>query len=175
MKVAKVRILLSAATLALVSGSSAMAISDGDVVKWEGFVGNIRTGVAGAVGSGTGAVNAAGAPWVATGGKARVNLVSGQLQFRISGLVLADTVFVGTPGNNPQVMGTLVCDTNGSAGSGNSVLVSTPLIPLSPQGEADFNGDLGPLPAACVSEPDIAFLVRSVTGVYFAAAIVREP
>jgi len=175
MKVAKVRILLSAATLALVSGSSAMAISDGDVVKWEGFVGNIRTGVAGAVGSGTGAVNAAGAPWVATGGKARVNLVSGQLQFRISGLVLADTVFVGTPGNNPQVMGTFVCDTNGSAGSGNSVLVSTPLIPLSPQGEADFNGDLGPLPAACVSEPDIAFLVRSVTGVYFAAAIVREP
>ena len=175
MKVAKVRILLSAATLAWVTGSSAMAISDRDVVKWEGFVGNIRTGVAGAVGSGTGAVNAAGAPWVATGGKARVNLVSGQLQFRISGLVLADTIFVGTPGNNPQVMGTLVCDTNGSAGGGNSVLVSTPLIPLSPQGDADFNGDLGPLPAACVSEPDIAFLVRSVTGVYFAAAIVREP
>ena len=68
-------------------------------------------------------------------------------------------------------MGTLVCDTNGSAGGGNSVLVSTPLVPLSPQGEADFNGDLGPLPAACMSEPDIAFLVRSVTGVYFAAAI----
>jgi hypothetical protein len=174
MKVTKARILLSAATLALLSGSGVMAMSDQEV-KWEGFVGNIRTGVAGAVGSGTGAVNAAGAPWVATGGKARVNLGSGQLQFRISGLVLADTVFVGTPGNNPQVMGTLVCDTNGSAGGGNSVLVSTPLVPLSPQGEADFNGDLGPLPAACVSEPDIAFLVRSVTGVYFAAAIVREP
>jgi hypothetical protein len=27
----------------------------------------------------------------------------------------------------------------------------------------------------CSSEPDIAFLVRSVTGVWFAAAIVREP
>ena len=175
MKVTKARILLSAAALAWLSGSSAMAISDSDVVKWEAFVGNIRTGVAGAVGSGTGAVNAAGAPWVATGGKAHVNLASGQLHFRISGLVLADTIFVGTPGNNPQVMGTLVCDTNGSAGGGNSVLVSTPLIPLSPQGEADFNGDLGPLPAACVTEPDIAFLVRSVTGVYFAAAIVREP
>jgi hypothetical protein len=72
-------------------------------------------------------------------------------------------------------MGTLVCDTDGSAGGGNSVLVSTPHVFLSPQGEADFDGDLGPLPAACVSEPDIAFLVRSVTGVYFAAAIVREP
>jgi hypothetical protein len=174
MKVRKARILLSAATLALLSGSGVMAQSDQEV-KWEGFVGNIRTGVAGAVGSGTGAVNAAGAPWVATGGKARVNLGSGQLHFRISGLVLADTVFVGTPGNNPQVMGTLVCDTNGSAGGGNSVLVSTSPVALSPQGEADFNGDLGPLPAVCASEPDLAFLVRSVTGVYFAAAIVREP
>jgi hypothetical protein len=174
MTVTKTWILSTAAALALLPASSAVAMPDQEV-KWEAFVGNIRTGVAGAVGSGTGAVNAAGAPWVATGGKARVDLASGQLHFRISGLVLADTIFVGTPGNNPQVMGTLVCDTNGSAGGGNSVLVSTPLVPLSPQGEADFNGDLGPLPAACVNEPDIAFLVRSVTGVYFAAAIVREP
>ena len=174
MKATTTRILLSAATLALLTVSTAMAMPDQEV-RWEAFVGNIRTGATGKVGSGTGAVNAAGAPWVATGGKARVNLGSGQLHFMISGLVLADTVFVGTPGNNPQVMGTLVCDTNGSAGGGNSVLVSTPLVPLSPQGEADFNGDLGPLPAACVTEPDLAFLVRSTTGVYFAAAIVREP
>jgi hypothetical protein len=174
MKVTKARVLLSAATLALLTGSSVMAMSD-DLVRWEAFVGNIRTGAAGAVGSGTGAVNAAGAPWVATGGKAHVNLATGQLHFKISGLVLADTSAVGTPANNPQVVGTLVCDTNGSASGGNSVQVSTPLVPLSPQGEADFNGDLGPLPAVCSSEPDIAFLVRSVTGVWFAAAIVREP
>ena len=174
MKVTRTRILLSAATLALLSGSSAIALSDQEV-RWEAFVGNIRTGAAGAVGSGTGAVNAAGAPWVATGGKARVDLASGQLHFKISGLVLADTNAIGTPANNPHVVGTLVCDTDGSAGGGNSVLVSTPQVPLSPQGEADFNGDLGPLPSVCASEPDIAFLVRSVTGVYFAAAIVREP
>jgi hypothetical protein len=174
MIVAKTRTFFSAAPLVLVIGLGAMAIQRQDV-RWESFVGNIRTGAAGAVGSGTGAVNAAGAPWVATGGNARVNLASGQLHFRIFGLVLADTNAVGTTGGNSQVMGTLVCDTDGSAGGGNSVLVSTPLVPLSAQGEADFNGDLGPLPGVCVSEPDIAFLVRSTTGVYFAAAIVRTP
>ena len=171
----KARTLLGAATVALLTASTAMARPDQERVRWESFVGNIRTGAAGAVGSGTGAVNAAGAPWVATRGDARVNLASGNLRFRIKGLVLADTIFVGTPGNNPEVVGTLVCDTDGSAGGGNSVLVSTPPVPLSAQGDADFNGNLGSLPAACVNEPDIAFLVRSVTGVYFAAAIVREP
>ncbi len=170
----KARILLGAATVALLTASTAMAIPDQEV-RWESFVGNIRTGATGAVGSGTGAVNAAGAPWVATGGEARVNLASGDLRFRIKGLVLADTIFVGTPGPNPEVVGTLVCDTDGSAGGGNSVLVSTPRVPLSAQEEAEFNGNLDSLPAACVNEPDIAFLVRSVTGVYFAAAIVREP
>jgi hypothetical protein len=177
MTVTRTWILSSAAALALLPASSAIAVIavPEQEIRWEAFVGNIRTGTAGAVGSGTGAVNAAGAPWVATGGKARVNLTTGELGFRITGLVLADTSAVGTPGNNPQVMGTLVCDTDGSASGGNSVLVPTPRVPLSPQGDAEFNGDLFPFPAACVNEPDIAFLVRSVTGVYFAAGIVRVP
>jgi hypothetical protein len=174
MKVPKTGFLFSAAPLALVIGLGSLAIPTQEV-RWESFVGNIRTGAAGTVGSGTGAVQAAGAPWVTTGGNARVDLASGELRFRIEGLVLADTIFVGTPGPNPDVVGTLVCDTNGSAGGGNSVLVSTPQVPLSAQGEAEFKGDLGPLPAVCSSEPDIAFLVRSVTGVWFAAAIVRTP
>jgi hypothetical protein len=173
MKVTKARILLGA-TVALLTASTALAMPHQDV-RWRAFVGNIRTGATGAVGSGTGAVDAAGAPWVATGGNARVNLATGELQFRIRGLVLADTIFVGTPGPVPEVVGTLVCDTDGSAGGGNSVLVSTPAVPLSAQGDARFNGSLGALPPACVNEPDIAFLVRSVGGVYFAAGIVREP
>src|SRR5258705_8838201 len=98
MKATKARSLMGAATAALLTGSTAMAMPHQDV-RWKAFVGNIRTGAAGAVGSGTGAVNAAGAPWVATGGNARVNLAAGQLNFRIRGLVLADTIFVGTPGN----------------------------------------------------------------------------
>ena len=174
MKAIGARTLLATATVALLTASTAMAAHRQEV-RWRAFVGNIRTGAAGAVGSGTGAVDAAGAPWVATGGNAHVDLSSGNLRFNIRGLVLVDTNAVGTPGPVSQVVGTLVCDTDGSAGGGNSVLVSTPEVPLSEQGEAEFNGNLGSLPAACVTEPDIAFLVRSVTGVYFAAAIVREP
>jgi hypothetical protein len=167
-------ILMSIAPLALVLGLSGMTIPKQEV-RWESFVGNIRTGAAGAVGSGIGIVDAAGAPWVTTGGDTRVDLASGDLRFSIEGLVLADTIFVGTPGNNPQVFGTLVCDTDGSAGGGNSVLVPTPLVPLSAQGDAEFKGNVGPLPAVCSSEPDIAFLVRSVVGPWFAAAKVRTP
>jgi len=175
MTVTKTWILASAAALALLLPASSTLVAAAEEVRWEAFVGNIRTGAAGVVGSGTGAVNAAGAPWVATGGNARVNLPSGDVRFRITGLVLADTNAVGTPANNPQVMGTLVCDTDGSAGGGNSVLVNTPRVSLSAQGDAEFHGDLFPFPAVCLNEPDIAFLVRSVTGVYFAAGIVREP
>ena len=175
MKVPKRWIVLSAAPLALVIALGATAMSKQEV-RWESFVGNIRTGAAGTVGSGTGAVLAAGAPWVVTpDGGARVDLASGELSFQIHGLVLADTNSVGTPGNNPEVFGTLVCDTDGSAGGGNSVLVPTPNVPLSAQGDAQFRGSLGSLPAVCSNEPDIAFLVRSVAGPWFAAAKVRTP
>jgi hypothetical protein len=105
MKVPK-RWILRAAPLAFLIGLSAMAIPKQEV-RWESFVGNIRTGAAGTVGSGTGAVLAA-APWVTTGGGARVDLATGDLIFQIHGLVLADTNSVGTPGNYPEVFGTLV-------------------------------------------------------------------
>ena len=60
--------------------------------------------------------------------------------------------------------GTLVCDTNGSAGGGNSVLVDTPLVDLDEDGDASFHGNVGALPAVCTSEPDIAFLIRTGSG-----------
>jgi hypothetical protein len=161
-----------AALLSVFYGSSAIAVPDREV-RWETFVGNIRTGIA--TGSGTGAVNSAGAPWVTTGGRARVDLASGDIRFEITGLVRADGNDVGTPGTNTQVRGTLVCDTNGSAGGGNSVLVPTPLVDLSAQGDAEFAGNVGPLPAACLSETDLAFLIRNPGGSWFAAGIVRIP
>ena len=174
MKVSKTEIVFTVAIIGLLFTSSAIAIPEQEL-RWETFVGNIRTGAAGAVGSGTGLVNAAGGIWVTTGGRTRVNLASGEIRFEIQGLVRGDGNDVGTPGTNTQVQGTLVCDTNGSGGQGNSTLVPTPLVPLSAQGNAEFKGNVGPLPAACLTEPDVAFLVRSVNGNWFAAAIVREP
>jgi len=74
-----------------------------------------------------------------------------------------------------RVKGTLVCDTKGSAGVGNSTLVDTPLVPLSAQGDAEFRGSVGPLSGACVIEADIAFVVRIGAGRWIANGAVRRP
>jgi hypothetical protein len=68
----------------------------------------------------------------------------------------------------------VVCDTDGSASGGNSVLVDTPLVALDEQGDADFSGSVGALPAVCASEPDIAFLIRVGAGKWIAnGAVLR--
>jgi hypothetical protein len=68
--------------------------------------------------------------------------------------------------------GTLVCDTDGSASGGNSVLVDTPLVDLDEDGDAKFHGNVGAFPAVCTSEPDIAFLIRTGSGRWIANGTV---
>jgi hypothetical protein len=110
-----------------------------------------------------------------------VNLATGEIQFVVKGLVLAGGNVIGTRADITAVKGTLVCDTNGSAGGGNSTLVQTAAIPLSLGGDANFSGSVGTLSAACSSEPDLAFLIRvaeengvPVTGPWIAFGAVRE-
>ena len=140
----------------------ALAVADaGDSIQWRTIVGLVQAN--NVVGSGTGAVTGGGQPWTTTGGHASVNLRTGQVNFEVRGLVFAGGNTVGTPLPITQVMGTLVCDTNGSASPGtvkNSVLVDTAPVPLDAQGDARFSGNVGALPAVCLSEPDVAFLVR---------------
>jgi hypothetical protein len=120
--------------------------------SWRQIVGIIPAG--NVVGSGTGAVPGGFLPWTTTAGAARVNLRNG-----------APGITIGTPGPIMGVKGTLVCDVDGSASGGNSVLVETPSVRLSSTGDAAFSGKVGPLPAVCSSERDLAFLVRaSVVG-----------
>jgi hypothetical protein len=69
-------------------------------------------------------------------------------------------ITIGTRGPITAVRGTLVCDVDGSASGGNSVLVNTPAVPLSATGDAEFSGHME-LPGVCSSESDIAFLVTA--------------
>jgi hypothetical protein len=108
-------------------------------------------------------------------------LATGQIQFVVKGLVLAGGNPIGTRADITAVKGTLVCDTNGSAGGGNSTLVQTVAVPLSLDGDANFTGSVGSLPAVCSSEPDLAFLIRiaevngvPVDGRWIAFGAVRE-
>lgn len=165
------RILLSL-TLLLACAVPALA----EEVQWKQIIGIIQAG--NVVGSGTTAVPGGGQPWSTTRGEAEVNLQTGEVHFQVRGLVLAGGNGIGTSGGIAQVRGTLVCDTNGSAGGGNSTLVDTPPVAFSPQGDAKFNGVVnnGVLPAVCLSEPDIAFLIRIVpAGRWIANGAVRKP
>lgn len=168
------RIVVLAVTLfVLGSPFAGIAGASEQKVKWDDVIGIIQAG--NLVGSGTGQVTGGGQPWSTLRGKAEVDLDNGHVKFSVEGLVLAGGNGIGAPGAITQVKGTLVCDTNGSAGGGNSTLVDTPLVPLSAQGDASFNDDLGPLPAACLTEPDIAFLVRIGAGRWIANGAVRTP
>lgn len=140
-------------------------------LEWRQIVGIIVPGST--VGSGTGKVTGGGLPWHTSGGRAEVNLTTGTLRFSVDGLVLAAGNSIGTPDGVTSVKGTLVCDTTGVA-SPNSILVDTPLIPLSAQGNARFSGSLGALPVACTSQPNIAFLIRTGGGAWLASGMVRE-
>ena len=130
--------------------------------SWKQVVGIIPAG--NTVGSGTGKVPGGFLPWTTTSGHAHVNLGTGDIEFVVRGLVFAggsSTITIGTALPVTAVKGTLVCDNNGSAGGGNSVVVETPSVPLTDTGDAKFSGNIGPLPAVCASEPDLVFLVRA--------------
>ena len=164
----RLRMTLLLSPLAMVAATmSVPALADRDnTIRWETIIGIMQTGntVAGVAGGGQ--------PWSTLGGNASVNLETGKIDFEVRGLVLAGGNSIGTPGSITQVKGTLVCDTNGSAGA--PVLVDTPLVTLSDEGDARFHGGVGPLPAACTSEPDMAFLVRIGAGRWIAnGAVLR--
>jgi hypothetical protein len=146
-------------------------------VLWKDIIGIIQAG--NLVGSGTGQLTGGGQPWSTTQGFAQVNLNTGKVKFLVKGLVFAGGNSIGTPDDVTEVVGTLVCDTDGSAGTGNSVFVDTDPVPLSSQGNAQFVGNVGILPPVCLSEPDIAFLIRAsragVAGAWIANGSVRKP
>ena len=149
-------------------GQSASA-DPADTIRWQSVIGIIQAGSV--VGSGTGAVTGAHGPWSALGGHVRVDLDRGQIDFSTNGLVFAAGNAIGNTGTVAQVKGTLVCDTDGSASGGNSIVVDTPLVALDDQGDAHFSGMVS-LPAVCATEPDIAFLIRTASGRWIGSGTV---
>ena len=162
-------LIVSLVTLGVaVVGQNASA-DPGDNLHWKSVIGILAPG--NVVGSGNAKATGAPGPWSAQGGSVSVDPDKGKVDFSVRGLVLAAGNSIGTPGSIVQVKGTLVCDTNGSAG-GSSVFVETPLVDLDEDGDASFHGNVGALPAVCTSEPDIAFLIRTSSGTWIANGTV---
>ena len=105
-----------------------------DSIRWRTIVGIVQAG------NTVGNITGGGQPWTTLGGRARVDLARSRLDFDVQGLVLAGGNTIGTPGAINQVMGTLLCDAGGT-----NVTYDTTPVPLSPQGDADFSGQIGPI------------------------------
>jgi hypothetical protein len=52
------------------------------------------------------------------------------------------------------------------------VIIDTPLVDLSDEGDAEFHGSVGSMPAVCATEPDVAFLIRLGSGKWIGNATV---
>jgi len=138
-------------------------------LRWQSVIGIIQGG--NIVGSGSGAVTGAPGPWSAQGGHVAVDFKRSRIDFDVNGLVFAAGNAIGNTGTVEQVKGTLVCDANGSATGGNSVLVDTPLVDLDDEGNAHFSGNVT-LPAVCATEADVAFLIRVGSGRWIGNGVV---
>ncbi len=145
-------------TLSIVSPAKA------DTVRWRTIIGIVQAG--NVVGNN---INGGGQPWTTLGGRARVDLGKGQLDFDVQGFVLAGGATIGTPGPINQVKGTLVC----GAGTPTQVIFDTALVTLSPQGDADFSGPIGLIPTTC-NATNVVFLVRINGDRWIANGAVRS-
>jgi hypothetical protein len=133
-----------------------------ETVRWRTIIGIIQAGNL------VGNITGGGQPWSTLGGRAKADLAAGRVDFEVEGLVLAGGNTIGTPGAVNQVKGTLICDPGGA-----NVTIDTVLVPLSPQGDAEFSGSVGPIPSTCTSS-NVAFLVRIAAGRWIANGSVRS-
>ena len=133
----------------LSSAVVAFAQDNGAVVRWNTIVGNITVSNNDAVGG----INPGTTPWSTLGGRASVNLVTGNVSFDVDGLVLNGGNATGTPGGVDQVEGSLICD----AGAQDQTIFTTTPVQLNAQGNADFSGTFNTIPGSCTNP---LFLIR---------------
>src|SRR5258708_32839538 len=143
------KILALLAVLCCATVAFAQNHEDDAVVGWKTIVGNITVSNNDAVGG----VNPGTTPWSTVGGRARVNLASGDVSFDVDGLVLNGGNATGTPGPVDQVEGSLICD----AGQKDQTIFTTKPVPLNAKGNADFYGTFKTTPCNCTNPP---FLIR---------------
>jgi hypothetical protein len=145
--------------------SASFAGKEDALVRWKTIVGVITAPL---VNNPVAGIPSGLFPWRATGGKAHVNLANGKVAFKVEGLVLVGTNFAGTRGDLTEVKGTLVCN----PGTNAQAVIDTAAVPFSLQGNAEFVGNLGSVPAPCANP---LFLVRlpAAPGRWIATGAVR--
>jgi hypothetical protein len=150
---------LSAALIcaALGFGATANAATQTEV-SWATIVGNPIPSISTSTTTNTiGGIFAGTDPWSTSGGSVQVDLTDSAVTFTVTNLVFGAESVIGTPGPVTKIKGTLVC----GPGSGKPVVIDTPNVDLSAQGDAKFSGFFKSSTAAC-SPTNVAFLIRNV-------------
>jgi hypothetical protein len=175
-------LMLILGTLAVPLVLSSETQAENPWVKWERIEGVIVSGNAIENLNVVAGVESVAFSWSTTMGKAKVNLSTGKAHFWVKGLVLASQIprggplVIGVPSPAVKaVKGTIVCNATDPFPFSNAVLVDTDLVPLSLQGDAQFQGEVN-LPVVC---DNMAFLIRVADGVlvnrWVAYGAVRSP
>jgi hypothetical protein len=144
--------------LSLTLCAGAFAQTD-TVVRWRGIEGVIT---APGVDNPVSQIHSGALPWTTKGGNARINLDTGEGSFEVEGLVLNGGSASGTTGPVTAVVGTLVCNPGGTAGS--EAAIDTPATNLSADGDAELSFKIN-VPPAC-NKP--VFLIRVPAGRWIA-------
>lgn len=130
------------------------------VVHWRGMAGVIT---APGVDNPVGQVHSGAGPWTTRSGNARIDLATGSGSFDVEGLVMNGGNASGTPGAVTSVIGTLVCNAGGPAGTVEAI-VDTPAAALSAAGNAELSFRIS-VPATCGNP---LFLIRVPSGRWIA-------
>jgi hypothetical protein len=138
-------------SLLLLAGFAGAALAqDATSVRWQRINGVIT---APGINNPVAGIASGGLPWSTTSGSAGVNFRTGNVFFFVEGLVFAGGLSIGTPGAVANVTGTLVCN----AGTANQQILDTPVVTLSPEGNAQFSGVFTTIPTC--TKP--IFLIRA--------------
>jgi hypothetical protein len=148
-------------SLVVIAGSAFAQNNNNTVVRWRQIVGVITApgvdspvgGVPDASGNPTNPIHSGTLPWTTKGGRAFVNLTTGEGAFDVEGLVLNGGSATGTAGPITSVVGTLVCN----PGAANQTVVDTPAADLTTSGNAELSFQLMNVPSSCGSP---LFLIR---------------
>jgi hypothetical protein len=139
-------------------------------VQWETIVGSTLPATPSSPNA-IGGIAAGTDPWSTLGGHAYVDLGNSVVDFEVKGLVFGNSYLVGTPGPVTQIKGTLICAPNAEP----PLVIDTPPVSLSRQGDASFHGPFISSVAGC-SATDVAFLIRNVNNNrWIAYGAVRVP
>jgi len=152
-----------AAALVIGLFQTSIARADGQEVVWARIAGINPNPIGGQdIGGILNPVHPVGFPWSVTRGRAKLDLETNEVHFRVDGLSMGASPSpfggIGTTGVVTKVKGTIVCNPTPPNPVSPFPPIDTDAVELSAHGNASFHGTLS-IPVACAPQ-NLVFLLR---------------